>query len=150
MSRKRKQILWTTLIIVALVSISAGAVSRRAVIVKGPLEDPATKADYHAQPTIARGKKERLGYALVTLTRFGFEPTEITRRGGRFFLVIENRSEVRNLTLRLDPEHGNRLIEITQPNDQLDWVEEMKLPPGRYRISTADQPDWSCWLTVTP
>ena len=150
MSRKRKHILWTTLIVAGLVSIAAGAVSRRASLLRGDTAvSTAPEAD-RAQPPIAARKKEMLGYELVTLTRFGFEPAEITRRDGHFFLAIENRSAARNLTIRIDPERGNRVREITQETDELNWVDELKLPPGRYQISTADQPDRVCRLTITP
>lgn len=147
MSRQRKQIFWTTLITAALVSITTAAVLRRTSIVSSA---PGGSATAKTAPPDQSRKKQRLGYELITLTRFGFEPSQITRRGGHFFLAIENRSATRNLTIRIDPEHGNRVREVVQPADQLDWTDEMKLPPGRYRISTSDQPDRVCHLTITP
>jgi hypothetical protein len=150
MLHNRKSILWIAVVLAGLFSITAAAVSRRGWGPEKAVADVTKpEADSRSEPTTG-DKKERLGYELVTLTRFGFEPTQITRRGGHFFLAIENRSAAGSLTIRIDPEHGNRILEITQPPDQMDWVDEMRLPPGRYQISTADQPDRVCQLTITP
>src|SRR6185503_1647954 len=149
MSRRRKHILWIVLVVTGLVSITAG-VSRRASLERKVRAEALVSETESRPPAPNAGRqKEKLGYEVIQITRFGFEPSAITRSGGRFFLAVENRSGTRNLTLRLDPEHGNRLIEITQPADQLNWVDVVRLPPGRYSISTADQPDRVCQLTIT-
>jgi len=139
MSVKRKHFLWTTLVIVALVSITAGAVSHRLALTRDAKENSKPSEIRPAQSANAPRQKEILGYEVVTLTRFGFEPAEITHHGRRFFLAIENRSGLRDLTLRIDPEHGNRIVEVNQPDDQRSWVDEMNLPPGEYIISTPNR-----------
>lgn len=149
MSRKRKHILWTTLVVGGLVSIAAGAVSRWPSTVK-EVRAESTSAAITGLPSTAPRKKEILGYAVVTLTRAGFEPAEITHDGRRFFLMIDNQSGLSDLTIRIDPEHGNRIREVSQPTDQRKWVDEMDLPPGKYHISTPNRPGWVCQLTVKP
>ena len=151
MSVKRKRFLSTALVLVALVSIAAAAVSHRLSLVRdAKAEARASVTSQPAQVTPASRQKEILGYEVVTLTRFGFEPAEITHHGRRFFLAIENRSGLRDLTLRIDPEHGNRILEVNQPDDQLSWVDEMSLPPGEYIISTPNRAGSVCRLTIQP
>lgn len=94
--------------------------------------------------------KEVLAGEVVTITPRGFEPGEMTRSHGRFFLVVENRSGRRALTLVLESGRGNRLREFTQPEDELDWVVELHLAPGRYTLSPSEHPGWACRITVTP
>ena len=86
---------------------------------------------------------------IVAVTTRGFEPAEITQTTGHFFLNVENRSGRRGLTFIIDSEQGNRVREFTQPVDQLDWVDELQLMPGRYTLTTAEQPDRVCHITIT-
>jgi hypothetical protein len=103
-----------------------------------------------ARPSAPAGaKKEVLPAAVVTVTPRGFEPVEVTGVGGRFFLSVENRSGARGLTLRLDPERGNRVREFTQPEDELDWTDELDLTPGVYTLTVAGHPEWACHITMS-
>lgn len=108
-----------------------------------------TKQSEAVQSARAASKKETLPSVAVTLTRRGFEPANLTMPGGRFFLTVENRSGNRGLTLRIDPEHGERVREVKQPEDELDWTDELRLTPGRYTLTTSERPDWVCHVTVT-
>ena len=151
MPNNRKRILWTSLIVVALISITAGAVSNRLLLVRNAKAESRTSETRQPAPAAPDSRKrEVLGTEVVRLTRFGFEPAEIAHQGRRFFLAVENRANLSNLTLRIDPEHGNRIVEVNQPDDQLNWVEEMNLPPGEYTISTPNRPGKVCRLTITP
>jgi hypothetical protein len=38
---------------------------------------------------------------------------------------------------------------VKQPDDELDWTDELRLTPGRYTLTTAERPDWVCHVTVT-
>ena len=93
--------------------------------------------------------KTRIGSELISISRFGFETTEITRAAGKFFLMVENRSGLNPITLRLQAEHGEKVIEVTQPMDQLDWADEMNLHPGHYTLTIAERPSWVCEITIT-
>lgn len=93
--------------------------------------------------------REQIGAEVITITRFGFETREITRPTGRFFLIFENRSNVRGLTLRLISEAGGRIVDVRQPPDELDWAEEINPPPGRYTLTVAERPELACRLTIT-
>jgi hypothetical protein len=86
---------------------------------------------------------------LITLTPRGFEPAALTRPKGRMLLVVDNRSGLREMTLRLDAEHGQRLKEIHRGRGRLDAQELLDLPPGRYLLTEAEHPAWRCLITLT-
>lgn len=142
------------LLIITCLALTAFAASARAVLKSGRLPvshtSQATPAQRRAQPAPAQAKKEVLPSEDVTITQRGFEPQELTRPAGRFFLSVENRSGQRGLTLIIDPEQGERIREFTQPEDALDWIDELQLTPGRYTLTTREQPNWVCHITVTP
>lgn len=142
--------------LLALVASVTGAAlldaTGKATSSEGERAAPAERVA-HSAPALPRVRqresKEALPSEVVTLTRRGFEPAEITRPHGKFFLVVENRSDVRGITLRLDPEHGNRTREYTQPEDELDWTEEVHLTPGTYTLSVSGHSNWVCRINVT-
>lgn len=127
------------LVLCLLLASGVGAVFARAWAQHSTTPSPAAQA----------GRKEVLPSAVVTITPRGFEPSEISGVGGRFFLSVENRSDTRGLTLRLDAEHGNRVREFTQPEDELDWIDELNLPPGLYTLNVEGHPGWTCRISVT-
>lgn len=94
-------------------------------------------------------KDKRPPLALITIRPQGFEPAEITRPKGNLFIVVENRSGLDSVTLRLDREAGARLKEVQVPLSKLDWYEGFDLTPGRYVLTEAAHPDWVCRINVT-
>lgn len=135
--------------VIACLTLLALGVSARAWLT--PAVTPPRLTPRRAPPPApARNAKELLSSELITITTRGFEPRELTRPAGRFFLTVENRSRRRGLTLILDPEHGNRVREYAQPEGELDWADELQLTPGRYTLTTRERPDWVCQITVTP
>jgi hypothetical protein len=86
---------------------------------------------------------------VITIRPTGFEPQEITRPRGLFLLAVENRSGLRTIQLRLDREAGARVRDPQIPENKHDWKDRLDLPPGRYVLSEAKHPQWSCTLTVT-
>jgi hypothetical protein len=107
-------------------------------------ETAGGKSQTQTQPTPARIETE-----LVTIRRHGFEPQEITRPAGPFFLAVENRSSLEEVTLRLDRVGGNRLREVNVPRKKLDWRDALDLPPGHYVLTEANHPEWVCNITIT-
>jgi len=79
----------------------------------------------------------------------GFEPTEITRPAGRFILVVNNRSWLEEIELRLEREDGNRVREVRRHKNKPDWRDVVDLPPGQYVLKEANHPDWACRITIT-
>jgi len=105
--------------------------------------EPMTRSqDAQSTPT-------RLDSVLITINRGGFYPAALSRPQGKFFLLVENRSELREVDLRLDIVGGRRLLDVNVPDGQLDWTELLDLNPGEYRLTEANRPDWVCNITIT-
>ncbi len=85
---------------------------------------------------------------LITVTRRGFEPRNITRSEGKFILMVENRIW-QNLTLRFSRDTGESLHEITSSREKPDWNEVQDLRPGRYVLTEQNHPRWECAVTIT-
>jgi hypothetical protein len=104
-----------------------------------------------AVPTAADPQRRReispLETELVTVTPRGFEPGEIVRPQGRFILMVDNRSGL-NIQLRREAGSSHRQLRLTLR--ELDWSEEVDLPPGDYVLTEDDRPGWSCRISITP
>lgn len=130
---------------VAFVILAALAASARAWLITTPDAQPLASAEAQGQ---ASG--ERLEAELLTIRPTGFDPVEITRPRGRFILVVNNRSGVHDLELRLDRERGERQIEVRLPRGRLGWKKLVDPPPGTYILTEANHPDWVCRINITP
>ena len=86
----------------------------------------------------------------VTVRPAGFEPAQITRPAGEFILAADNLSGLRELTLVLERENGERIRERRLTAEQFKWKARLDLPPGRYVIRELNHPEWRFTLTVTP
>jgi len=108
----------------------------------------STSASSQQDTSSAQRTKEKIGSESITITRYGFQPTEISRAPGRFFLQVQNRSGVNPLVLRVSAQSGSTLKEITVTSDQLDWADEVNLPEGQYTVTEVNHA-WTCRLTIT-
>lgn len=84
----------------------------------------------------------------VTLSAKGFSPTELTSAGKRFLLSVDNRTDLKELVLRLSDKHGNQIREIRVPGGPGDWSELFDLKSGKYVLSEANHSQWSCSIVV--
>lgn len=84
----------------------------------------------------------------IMITPAGFEPSEIIRPRGRFLLMVDNRSGLHELTLRLTI-NGQHVREKRFVPGALNWSEILDLPSGTYTVTEADHPDWLLRLTIT-
>jgi len=87
---------------------------------------------------------------LITVTPNGFEPLEINRPKGSFLLMVQNRSGLPAVAIQLNREAGPNLRALQLPREQPNWDDVIDLEPGRYVLSEADHPSWSCRITITP
>jgi hypothetical protein len=139
-------ILLVSLLVVASVNVRAwlnkiaGATSSTPIFAGEP---KSRGQDAQSTPT-------RLDSVLITINRGGFYPAAFSRPQGKFFLLVENRSELREVDLRLDHVTGRRLLDVNVPDGQLDWTELLDLNPGEYRLTEANRPDWVCNITIIP
>ena len=92
---------------------------------------------------------DRIEGELVTVKPSGFDPLEIRRPPGRFYLRINNRSGIHDLELRFDREQGERVQDVRLPRGRLAWSKLLELPPGRYVLSEINHPEWICTITIT-
>lgn len=93
--------------------------------------------------------QNRLEAELITITPKGFDPPEIRRPMGRFFLLVENRSGASELNLQLNRVAGNKLNEIRLPKGRLSWRPLVDLTPGQYVLTESGRPNWRCNFTIT-
>lgn len=84
----------------------------------------------------------------VVLGPRGFEPAQITRPAGPFYLMVHTNLRLRSFTLRLDQEGGSRRHEVQIPLRTPRWHATLDLPPGRYILTEANRPRWSCRITI--
>lgn len=93
--------------------------------------------------------QERVETEIITLKPTGFEPSQITRPAGRFFLAITNRSGLEEVSLRLTAEGGNKVKESRVLRKKPRWRDLVDLPPGHYTLTEANHPEWVCQITIT-
>ena len=102
----------------------------------------------------ASAQGERVEAELITVRAFGFEPARIRRPAGEVFLVIDNRSHLRDLSLTLSRAQGDRptdkVRDVGLRKGQVNWLDRFNLPPGDYVLTEASRPEWKCLITLTP
>ncbi|HJT29924.1 MAG TPA: hypothetical protein VJ784_21085 [Pyrinomonadaceae bacterium] len=85
---------------------------------------------------------------LLVLTGSGFAPAEARPHGKKFLLSLDNRTEVKELTLRMARSDGVQIREIHVPAGGGDWSELFELSPGTYKLSEANHESWLCTITI--
>ena len=110
----------------------------------------AAAAAPNPQAATEKGTGTRLQSHLLTLRPDGFEPKEAVWPKGPFFLSVNNRSFVSDITLRVDRQGGARLKEVNLKMRKQRSAGVFDPPPGRYVLSEANHPEWTCQITITP
>ena len=78
----------------------------------------------------------------------GFAEREIRAQRRRFLLSLDNRTEVKELVLRLSGKDGKQLRELHVPGGVGDWGEMFDLQPGSYTFAEVNHADWWCTIVV--
>lgn len=91
---------------------------------------------------------ERIPVEPLTYKAIGFERGEIRRPHGRFLLIIQNRSGVREVRFRLTSEDRQVVREFRVGPRKLDWHDAINLPEGRYTLAAADRPGRRCTIII--
>jgi hypothetical protein len=123
------------LIVVAIVALGGlviGVRARLKTYVPGEASDTATVTDQSKSPAT------RLPTPVITL------------RPGQFFLMIDNRSKVSEITLLLDRQVGGRVKEIKFRMRKERSAGVLDLPPGDYLLTEASHPQWVCRIKISP
>jgi hypothetical protein len=93
-------------------------------------------------------QKERVEAVVITVRRNGFDPGEIRRPKGAFLLVVNNHSDIQELSLQLHRENGTREKNVIVTREKRRWRELLDLSPGRYVLKETNHPDWVCQITI--
>lgn len=79
----------------------------------------------------------------------GFEPSQLNVAANQpFFLIVFNRSGIHNVSVTLDPQHGNRLQQTSVKNNSPHSEQLLTLQPGTYILGEASHPNWTCKVVV--
>ena len=130
------------LIFALTTAVASAAAARSWLAAPAAVRPPAT---LQGTPRQERPETER-----VTLRPTGFEPAQITRPQGEFILAADNLSGLREVTLILERETGERVREQRVNVERFKWRAQLTLHPGRYLVREANHPEWVCALTITP
>jgi hypothetical protein len=154
MSINHKRLLLALIALIAIVASTIGLVSARK-----RLRRPAHDAVNRERPSVPRAEQAtsgtpttsaatRLPSHQLVLRASGFEPNEVTWPRERFFLVIDNRTRISDITLRIDRVHGGRLKEVNLKSKKQRSAGVLDLPPGEYVLSEVNHPDWVCRIKI--
>lgn len=86
---------------------------------------------------------------LVTLTPRGFEPSEVELPHKPFLLIVQNRTGLPKVDLAfsgrfVSEPKGKRIPPVKKP-----WGGRVDLPPGIYKLSEANHPEWLMTISIT-
>lgn len=141
-------LLWSavTLALLVTAAVTAKSLLLAPAIVSALPPAPASPAPALTAPA---ANPSLLQVERITIRPTGFDPGEITRPEGRFVLAVDNRSGLRELTLRLSDGGGRRLREVRVPREQPSWRVTLDAPAGSYVLTEVDHPGWVCRVSVT-
>ena len=163
MSVKQKRFAWLIIIVIVstlgVLGFASGrkAVSSTLVVLDARERSYTDSRRVDPPPHLATaqegkpaGQRSQIRVEQLTLWQTGFKPAEITRPSGPLALIVVNNTRVRDISLQLNRETGNRLREVHLPAGKREWREYIDLAPGRYVITEGSHPDWTCRLNITP
>ena len=84
----------------------------------------------------------------VFLTSHGFEPSRITSPARRFALAVIPQTGQSNLSFSLDRLVGGHIRNALIRKEEPLWADVHDLTPGRYILSEASNPQWTCEIIV--
>lgn len=114
-----------------------------------PIVVPSSDLPVQPNAHVALSKSE-VESEVITLSSTGFTPSEISRPRGRFVIMVDNRTEIEEVILHLNRDDGQRLREAKRTKEELIWKQLEDLPPGEYRLTVLDHPEWVCRITIKP
>lgn len=130
-------------IIIIVVILTTVAIGARAWFATAKAGGRQSQIQAPAKPSTTPVEVVRLA-----LRTFGFEEKEITRKAGPVYFFVENVSGFRQVNFRLDREVGARLKDVPLPQGKFRWQEVVNLTPGTYLLTVAENPNWSCRITI--
>jgi hypothetical protein len=101
-------------------------------------------------PVAPMANTDQLEVELISVRPEGFEPLEIIRPKGPFVLVVDDRSGRENSSFQLRQLKGERLRDLTTNRKKAEWYDVFNLPPGKYILTDAANPERQCQITIQP
>ena len=155
-----RKLFWPALTVVAAVFAVLLLVSARTKATRPPIGEaskvtpPAstvTTKPETVSPLQHDSTKDGPEGEIVAAYRNGFEPKQITRRAGEFLLLIDNRTGLDEIQLRLERVvDRERLRDVSLTKRAYSWNAMLNLPPGDYALTEVSHPEWTCRITLTP
>lgn len=144
--------LTVVLVIVSVLLLASLAINARTWLTTRNATDSATAPSRQVvePPMIvaSASRQEETEVVLTTLTSSGFTPAAVTHGAGSFQIVIQNKSNVPTLDLRLNGEASSRWQRQNTLGEVQGWVATVELEAGTYTITEAQHPEWVCRLIV--
>lgn len=89
----------------------------------------------------------------ITLKVNGFEPSAVSLPAGRWMLLLDDRSRLKNNVIRFDAVQTNgaatRLKDFDRGvQDKVKYRDVLDLRPGEYELSVPGRAAWKCRITV--
>lgn len=139
------------LLVVAIVGLSMIVLGVRARLKTQVIGEASTPAKI-PEPIAVQSKSPatRIQSHVITLRPGGFDPPEVIWQKGQFFLMINNRSNVNEITLLLERQSGGRVKEIKSRMRKERSAGVFDLPPGDYLLTEANHPQWICRIKISP
>lgn len=106
----------------------------------------ATRTNAESQTTPSQGNEAEAKALLFVVETNGFNPTEIDVEEGRYLLVVQNRSGLSDIVVKLEREDKGMVHE--EHAQQQKWRKRFDLKQGSYRLTVKNFPEWSCVIRV--
>ena len=82
---------------------------------------------------------------MIAIQPYGFQPSDLEVEEGRYLLVVQNRTGLSNLTVKLEGEDHTTIHEDHAQQKQC--RKRLDLKKGSYRLTVENFP-WSCMIRV--
>lgn len=142
---------WVRLALLAAAVLGLGVF---VIVARAGLTNPAPSAasalmQQAASPQAGR-PETRITSHLLILRQRDFDQPEVTWPKGRFFITIDNQTNVSELNLQLDRETGGRVKEAKLKMRKERSLGVFDMTPGVYLLTEAGHPGWACRIRITP
>lgn len=101
-----------------------------------------------AQAKESNSEQGRFEAERITVREWGFEPKQIKRKPGPFFLILQNQSGLEEIEVSLVEGSGHPRNRFAVTRNALMSKQRLELPPGTYLVKEAGHPEWQCQITI--
>jgi hypothetical protein len=103
--------------------------------------------------------------SVITLRPTGFEPSALKLPTGRVLIMVENRSGLTEMVLKLlsqspagdvpvllaerPQDDTSKRLQVQVPREKPTWGNVIELTSGQYVLREVNHPDWGCQISVS-